>query len=370
MAYEPDYYAILHLDFTCSQEEIRDQFKRMVKVFHPDRHHGDPWCDQQLRICNKAYEVLGDPESRLAYDKRLSGISDEPIFDFGTKSSADSDESAGSDQTSFWTFEAAPEPERPIDASQLFINIQSDQRPPLVMKINTETFGASKPHNTENGASWATSTRTTRILVGLGIMALIAVGGLVGSIGNQTVKHLSLAPPSTQFNPLSDSVNPEAKAPVTIPAVQTNLDASASAVKATEQKTRLQVAPYWRRYQGDESKASRVLNEAEREVDPAHQVALDTESQMLQETSTEIQDQFDDLSYGADAGTEKQATARLTSKLDDYEAETAQIQALSDPSSPSKADAAQADDPDNSASSIAAPTPQLSLSDPAKLQSQ
>lgn len=70
MQSETDYYTVLHLKPGSSIEEIRRQYRRLAKVYHPDRNPGEEdWCAEQLTAVNKAYEYLSNPQRKAAYDK-------------------------------------------------------------------------------------------------------------------------------------------------------------------------------------------------------------------------------------------------------------------------------------------------------------
>ncbi len=62
------YYDDLGLPTSASQREIRDRYRELAMVAHPD-HGGDPVV---FRLLNEAYEVLGDPDRRRAYDAELA----------------------------------------------------------------------------------------------------------------------------------------------------------------------------------------------------------------------------------------------------------------------------------------------------------
>ncbi|KAF9389291.1 hypothetical protein CPB97_011651 [Podila verticillata] len=69
---EVDYYAVLNLSKTASEEEIKDSYKRLSRVFHPDKH-SDPAlkeaAETKFHIINKAFEVLSNSQLRTAYDE-------------------------------------------------------------------------------------------------------------------------------------------------------------------------------------------------------------------------------------------------------------------------------------------------------------
>ena len=70
METETDYYTVLHLKPGSSLEEIRKQYRRLAKVYHPDRNPGEEeWCAEQLTKVNRAYEFLSNRERKAVYDK-------------------------------------------------------------------------------------------------------------------------------------------------------------------------------------------------------------------------------------------------------------------------------------------------------------
>jgi curved DNA-binding protein CbpA len=67
---EPDYYTILQLPPGASIETVRDQYRRLAKIFHPDRNSGDEWCHEQTKRINIAFEFLSNSERKAVYDAR------------------------------------------------------------------------------------------------------------------------------------------------------------------------------------------------------------------------------------------------------------------------------------------------------------
>lgn len=63
-----DYYADLGVSRTASEAEIKTAYRKLALAHHPDRQ-GDPALFQQV---TEAYEVLGDPAKRRAYEEDLS----------------------------------------------------------------------------------------------------------------------------------------------------------------------------------------------------------------------------------------------------------------------------------------------------------
>lgn len=67
----PNYYKILKISPDASQEEIKKQFRKLVKEWHPDRNP-DPSTKEKMAEINKAYEVLSNEDRRKNYDKYFS----------------------------------------------------------------------------------------------------------------------------------------------------------------------------------------------------------------------------------------------------------------------------------------------------------
>ena len=64
----PNYYKILGISKDSSEREIKEQFRLLVKKWHPDRNP-DPKTKEKMAEINKAYEVLSDKERKKNYDK-------------------------------------------------------------------------------------------------------------------------------------------------------------------------------------------------------------------------------------------------------------------------------------------------------------
>ena len=79
-----DYYQILGILETASQEDIRQAYLRMALVWHPDRHTGESperiaivtACFQEI---GEAYGVLSDPSRKADYDWRRRQIRATPM---------------------------------------------------------------------------------------------------------------------------------------------------------------------------------------------------------------------------------------------------------------------------------------------------
>lgn len=67
MATTRDYYEILGLPRTASDEEIKRSFRKLAQQWHPDVNT-DPDADARFKEVNEAYQVLSDPQRRRQYD--------------------------------------------------------------------------------------------------------------------------------------------------------------------------------------------------------------------------------------------------------------------------------------------------------------
>jgi curved DNA-binding protein CbpA len=70
-----DLYAVLGIERTASQAEIRAAYRRLAQTRHPDRPSGS---EAAMVALNLAYRVLGDPERRRRYDASLGPASPLP----------------------------------------------------------------------------------------------------------------------------------------------------------------------------------------------------------------------------------------------------------------------------------------------------
>ncbi|MDD5067967.1 MAG: J domain-containing protein [bacterium] len=64
-------YEILEVPVSAAEDEIKSAFRRLAKVFHPDKNKNTPGSDAQFIIIHNAYSVLTDPNKRKEYDTYL-----------------------------------------------------------------------------------------------------------------------------------------------------------------------------------------------------------------------------------------------------------------------------------------------------------
>lgn len=69
MADKRDYYEVLGVSKTASDDEIKKAFRTLAKKYHPDIHPGDKECEEKFKEAQEAYAVLSDAEKRKQYDQ-------------------------------------------------------------------------------------------------------------------------------------------------------------------------------------------------------------------------------------------------------------------------------------------------------------
>src|SRR3954470_5509413 len=65
---QKDFYAVLGVSASASQDEIKKQYRRLAKQYHPDANASDPKAADRFKEISEAYHVLGDAEKRKQYD--------------------------------------------------------------------------------------------------------------------------------------------------------------------------------------------------------------------------------------------------------------------------------------------------------------
>src|SRR6202041_618790 len=63
-----DYYKVLGVPRTASQDDIKKAFRKLARQYHPDVAKDKKGGEERFKEINEAYEVLGDPQNRTKYD--------------------------------------------------------------------------------------------------------------------------------------------------------------------------------------------------------------------------------------------------------------------------------------------------------------
>ena len=66
------HYDTLEVNANASQSDIKQAYRRLAKLFHPDSHQTTSSHDR-ITSLNAAYEILGDPTKRRHYDAQILG---------------------------------------------------------------------------------------------------------------------------------------------------------------------------------------------------------------------------------------------------------------------------------------------------------
>ena len=64
-----DYYEVLGVDKSASDQDIKKAFRRVAMKYHPDRNPDDESAGEKFKEAQEAYEVLGDGDKKAAYDR-------------------------------------------------------------------------------------------------------------------------------------------------------------------------------------------------------------------------------------------------------------------------------------------------------------
>jgi molecular chaperone DnaJ len=69
MPTKADYYEILGVSKTASEDEIKKAYRKLAMKYHPDKNPGDKTAEEKFREATEAYEILKDPQRRSQYDQ-------------------------------------------------------------------------------------------------------------------------------------------------------------------------------------------------------------------------------------------------------------------------------------------------------------
>lgn len=64
-----DYYKVLGLTHGADEKAVRDAYRKLARMYHPDVNPNDPKSEAKFKEVSEAYEVLKDPEKRKKYNQ-------------------------------------------------------------------------------------------------------------------------------------------------------------------------------------------------------------------------------------------------------------------------------------------------------------
>jgi molecular chaperone DnaJ len=113
-----DYYDVLGISRSASDEEVKKAYRKLARRFHPDVNPGNADAERRFKEIQEAYAVLSDKDKRAAYDRY--GSADGPGFNpFGGATGGAGDPFRGAGRVRF-NFGGAQAPDLGDLFSQLF----------------------------------------------------------------------------------------------------------------------------------------------------------------------------------------------------------------------------------------------------------
>ena len=99
-----DYYKILGVDKNATDAEIKKEYRKLAKKYHPDVNQNDEVASNKFKEINEAYEVLSDKEKRKQYDMFGSNYNFSGGDNFDPRNYGFSASYSGSDMSGFSDF--------------------------------------------------------------------------------------------------------------------------------------------------------------------------------------------------------------------------------------------------------------------------
>ena len=91
MGKSASHYELLGVAPHASHDEIRRAYRALAQVHHPDANPAGPDEDAAMVAINAAWEVLGDPDRRRAYDQAI-GTTPAPVFRYAAADGEDGED--------------------------------------------------------------------------------------------------------------------------------------------------------------------------------------------------------------------------------------------------------------------------------------
>ncbi len=84
MRNKSDYYDVLGLSRDCTLTDIKREYRKLARKYHPDVNNGDPNAEEKFKEISEAYAVLSNEDKRRQYDQFGFSRSLFEDFDFGS----------------------------------------------------------------------------------------------------------------------------------------------------------------------------------------------------------------------------------------------------------------------------------------------
>src|ERR671912_1560337 len=111
-----DYYKILGVDKSASEDDIKKAYRKLARKYHPDLNPNDKEAHKKFQQINEANEVLSDPEKRKKYDQYGKDWQHADLFEQQRQSGRRSSTNYGEEQGFAGSFD-------PDDFSEFFTSM-------------------------------------------------------------------------------------------------------------------------------------------------------------------------------------------------------------------------------------------------------